>query len=92
MSRPTASTHHFTIFTMNPCPHCVNAKELLTREEQSYIERDTFTREELQALVGPVRTLPQIVVRTDEGKFHVGGYTDLIAYFNGTGPELRKLA
>ena len=92
MTRPTGSTHHFTVFTMDPCPHCKSAKELLTREKQSFLERATFTREELIDLVGPVRTLPQIVVTTAEGKFHVGGFTDLVAYFNGTGPELRKLA
>lgn len=88
MSSPTAPTHHFTIFTMPNCPDCANAKALLSREKQSYAERTEFTREELQALVGPVRTLPQIIVRTAEGKYHIGGYRALVAYFNGTGPEV----
>lgn len=52
MTRPTGSTHHFTVFTMDPCPHCKSAKELLTREKQSFLERATFTREELIDLVG----------------------------------------
>lgn len=93
MTAPYPPTHQFTIFTMPNCPDCKNAKDLLTREQQSYTERTEFTREELQDLVGPVRTLPQIVVRTAEGKFHVGGYKDLVAYFNSDGTaEVRKLS
>lgn len=83
----------FTIFTMSPCPHCVNAKLLLAREGCDVLERDSFERSELQALVGPVKTLPQIVLdRGADGVFHIGGYTDLVAYFNGTGGPLRQLA
>lgn len=90
---------HYTIYTMPGCPHCVSAKDLFVREDLTFTELsadpkadNTFTKEELIDLVGPVRTLPQIVVTTAEGKFHVGGFTDLVAYFNGAGPELRKLA
>lgn len=86
------ATGVFTIWTMNPCPHCVNAKLLLNREGCNVLEKDSFTREQLTAVVGPVKTLPQIIVdRGEEGVFYIGGYTDLVAYFNGTGPELRKL-
>lgn len=82
---------HFTIYTMPGCPHCVSAKQLLEREGKIFQEMTEFTKEELQALVGPVRTLPQIIMTTSEGKFHIGGYTDLVNLFNGIGTSVSKL-
>ena len=39
---------------------------------------EDITAEALQEQVGqPVRSLPQIFVRTDEGSTYVGGYEDL---------------
>lgn len=73
---------HFRIFTMNNCPDCNSAKALLSREKQSYTERTEFTREELTDLVGPVRTLPQIVARVGEDQYHVGGFKDLVKFVN----------
>ncbi|MEG0063107.1 MAG: glutaredoxin domain-containing protein [Pseudomonas sp.] len=89
----------YTIYTMPNCPHCVSAKELFKREGITFSERSAdpkaenpFTREELIAHVGPVRTLPQIILKNGEGEFHIGGYTDLLAYRKGEKLDLRKIA
>lgn len=73
---------HYTIYTMPNCPHCVAAKELFKRDGLEYTEITEFTREELQSVVGPVRTLPQILVKNEHGTWHVGGFTDLQVYRN----------
>jgi glutaredoxin len=82
--------NHYTIYTMPNCPHCVAAKELFKREGLNFTEITQFTPEELIAAVGPVRTLPQIIVENSE-RFHIGGYTDLLKYRAGEIPVLRKL-
>lgn len=89
----------YTIFSMPNCPDCKNAKDLLTREGKDFVERSAdpagpnpFTREELQALVGPVRTLPQIIFTNEQGTFHVGGYRDLVKLNAGGGSTVRKLS
>ncbi len=84
-------TTKFTVFTMPSCPDCKNAKSLLTREGKTFEERTEFTREELTNLVGPVRTLPQIVVEDEEGMFYIGGYKDLVRFIAKDGIEVRKL-
>lgn len=82
---------HFTVYTMQNCPHCTNAKNLLTREGKSFSEKADFTKEELFDLVGPVRTLPQIVVEDEEGMFHIGGYIELVRFLAQDGITVRKL-
>lgn len=89
----------FTVYSMEvapgvPCPYCKNAKELLTREGKKFVEKNAgvdFTREELVELLGPVRTLPQIVVHLDAGDYLIGGYNDLIKYFSGELADLRAV-
>lgn len=84
----------FTVFTMENCPDCKNAKDLLNRKKMVIEERtdSTFTPEELIALVGPIRTLPQIVLTDDNGdKYHVGGYKDLVDHLMTGAKVLRKL-
>lgn len=83
--------NHYTIYTMPNCPHCVAAKELFKREGLEFTEVKEFTREELLELVGPVRTLPQILVKNDDGLFHIGGFSDLQALRTGKGNTLRKI-
>lgn len=70
----------YTVYTMPNCPDCKNAKDLLHRKGKSFDEVTEFTREELINLVGPVRTLPQILVKNEQGLWHVGGYKDLVTY------------
>lgn len=82
----------FTVFTMENCPDCKNAKDLLHRKKLVMEERKEFTSEELIGLVGPVRTLPQIVLTDDNGdKYHVGGYKDLVDHLMTGAKVLRKL-
>lgn len=88
---------HYTVFSMPNCPDCKNAKDLLTREGHSFTVRGEgegetpFTPEELIALVGPVRTLPQIILTNDHGTYHVGGYRDLVKLNAGSGVTVRKI-
>lgn len=72
----------YTIYTMPNCPDCKSAKELFIREGLSFIEVTEFTPAELIEKVGPVRTLPQIIVKGSE-TFHIGGYKDLLSYRKG---------
>lgn len=83
---------HYTIYTMKNCPHCIAAKDLFVREGLQYTEVTEFTKEELIDRVGPVRTLPQIIIKNGEGEFHIGGYTDLQAFRTGKNLDLRKLS
>lgn len=84
----------FTVYSMPNCPDCLNAKNLLKREGKDFEEKvagQDFTREELVELIGPVRTLPQIVMTTDHGLVHVGGYRDLVKLLAGGGATVRKV-
>lgn len=83
--------NHYTIYTMPNCPHCKDAKDLFIREGINFTEVTHFTREELIAKVGPVRTLPQILVTDGEGQLHIGGFTDLLAFRSGDFSKVRKL-
>lgn len=84
----------FTMYTMPNCPHCIGAKVLLKSKGFEPRERtagEHFQRQELIDLLGPVRTLPQIVVEQDGKKLHIGGFAELQLYFAGTGPTPREL-
>lgn len=84
--------NHYTIYTMPNCPHCVAAKELFMRDGLQFTEITEFTKEELIGRVGPVRTLPQILIENGEGVHHIGGFTDLQAFRAGKLDTLRKIA
>lgn len=84
--------NHYTIYTMPNCPHCVAAKALFEREGFQFTEIKEFTKDELIDRVGPVRTLPQILIENGNGTFHVGGYSDLLDFRAGRNLDLRKLS
>lgn len=67
----------YTVYTMPNCPDCKNAKDLLHRKGKSFDEVTEFTPQELIEKVGPVRSLPQIILKDESGEYHVGGYKDL---------------
>lgn len=88
----------YAVYTMPSCPDCKNAKDLLTRIGADFEEVTEFTPAELVALVGPVRSLPQIVLY-DIGAnadhvtaYHVGGYKDLVKLNAGDLSNLRKIS
>lgn len=84
----------YVVYSMPNCPDCMNAKNLLKREGKEFIEKlagQDFGRDELLDLLGPVRTLPQITVETQDGLFHVGGYRDLVKLLAGSGASVRKV-
>lgn len=64
------------VYTKDNCPHCVQAKTLLSNRGVEYTEvnigRD-ITREEFFSLFPEARTVPQIIL---DGK-HIGGLQEL---------------
>lgn len=89
----------FTVYSLpSGCPFCKNAKDLLERngfkKGEGYVELlagENFTREELIQLIGPVRTLPQILVEKGNETYLIGGFTDLIKYFNGELQDMKEV-
>lgn len=81
----------YIIYTMPNCPDCKNAKDLLTRKGLNFVEVTEFSPQELIDKMGPVRTLPQILIDFGADVYHVGGYRDLVKFTSGEGPALRKL-
>lgn len=70
-----------TIYTTNYCPYCHAAKSLLTSKnvkfEEIDVTDDDALREKLVKMSGGRETVPQIFA---DGK-NIGGYTELVAYF-----------
>ena len=62
------------------CPHCVEAKRMLTMKQIPYEERligNQWTREQLLEELPYARTVPQIILHGS----YVGGLTELKHYF-----------
>ena len=69
------------IYTTQTCPWCQRAKLLLDKQGVEYTEVDVTTDRALQKEMierSGRQTVPQIFF--DEQ--HIGGYDDLVAYFN----------
>jgi glutaredoxin len=67
------------------CTYCDQAKNLLENKNLSYEERkigDGWTREDLLELLPNARSVPQIFVNDN----HIGGYDDLVKYFETEHP------
>lgn len=68
------------IYSTAICPYCVLAKQLLQEKNLAYteirVDLDPSEREDMITLSGR-HTVPQIFI---DGK-HIGGYTDLYAFF-----------
>lgn len=77
-SRPTI------VWSKPDCPYCVQAKDLLNSKGIRYEERvlgDGWTKEQLLEEIPNVTTVPQIVMHGQ----HVGGYIQLLQYFEDHG-------
>lgn len=73
------------LYTKDNCPYCVNAKALLKNKDVAFTEikiGEDITREEFFEALPNARTVPQIFLEVSGSEFLVGGYTDLVAYFN----------
>lgn len=69
------------VWSKDFCGYCDRAKKLLEQKGISYEERKigtNWTKEQLLESVPTARTVPQIFL---EGN-HIGGYNDLVKYFN----------
>ena len=69
----------YIVISKENCPMCHKAKALLETADKEYAEYkigETITREEALEMVPNARSVPQIF----DGKFHVGGYEELVLY------------
>jgi glutaredoxin 3 len=75
------------VWSKTPCPFCVQAKQLLTRQgiefEERNISNGDWTKEQLLEAVPNARTVPQIFL---EGRL-IGGYDQLKLYFENIEKE-----
>ena len=72
-----------TIFGRAGCGYCRRAKELCEIKELNYkyidIHEAGISKADLEKTIGkPVVTVPQVFI----GQQHIGGFTELDAYFN----------
>jgi len=73
----------FTVYTKSTCSYCVKAKQLLSSKSIEFLEKNIETQElrlELLARYPEVKTVPQIYL----GDVRIGGYDDLVKYFEQT--------
>ena len=70
------------IYSKLLCPYCEMAKKLLKEKKVPYKELtigvDISKEKAFEELDTPFKTVPQIVL---DG-IHIGGYTELVEYFN----------
>ncbi len=68
-----------TVYSFATCPYCVSAKQLLNQKGYEY-EEIVIEREQIKDLVKKTKmmTVPQIFI----GDEFIGGYDDLVEYFN----------
>lgn len=80
MSDSSEQQHNIIVYTSDFCGFCTAAKSLLTAKglqfEEINVSRDLEKRQEMMDRSGR-RTVPQIFF----GDQHIGGFTDLDAYF-----------
>ena len=70
------------VWSKDFCGYCDRAKRLLEQKGIKYEERKIgteWTKEQLLESVPTARTVPQIFLDDK----HIGGYDDLVKYFNG---------
>lgn len=75
-----------TIYTKAYCGYCQTAKALLQQKDLDFDEIPVdFDQEKYQEMItrSQRRTVPQIFF----GDTHIGGYTDLVGYFQKQGAE-----
>lgn len=73
------------IWSINNCPYCAKAKDLLSQKgipfEERNIHEGTWTRAQLLESVPTARTVPQIFLYGE----YIGGYTELLEYIENHG-------
>ena len=69
------------IYTKDNCPHCVNAKKLMTHHGKDYQEMKIggdLTREDFISIFPNVKTVPHIIIDGEQ----IGGYDKLNEWLN----------
>lgn len=72
------------IYSKDNCKYCVFAKDFLTRQRISFVEKkigENITLEEVLALFPTVKTVPIIMI---EGRY-IGGWDELYKYAQSNG-------
>lgn len=79
----------FTIYTKQHCSYCVKAKELMDKEGWKYTEVMLNTNslvDEVKRIFKEdygvdIATVPQITKEVDGGDTYIGGYSELVKYY-----------
>lgn len=84
---PADTGEDIIVYSKSDCPYCARAKHMLQRMNKPHV---VITLDDMQArtvlydkleLVGPARTMPQIM----RGSDRIGGYHDLVTLAAGGG-------
>lgn len=81
----------FYIMTKENCQWCDKAKFLLNKKGAPYGAFNYKTHPMFPLLMkkAGISTVPQIWVETPEGKTYIGGYEDLVTYFEYQENEMK---
>jgi glutaredoxin len=76
---------HYTLYIKSDCPYCVQAREAVFRQGVNHtiypLDKKPKRLKELKEFYN-YHTVPMVFVRENGMEKLIGGYTDLIAYFD----------
>jgi glutaredoxin len=76
---------HYTLYIKSDCPYCVQAREAVFRQGVNHtiypLDKKPNRLKELKEFYN-YHTVPMVFVRENGMEKLIGGYTDLIAYFD----------
>lgn len=81
----------FEVYSKNGCPYCVKAKSLINEKNDTFKEivvGEKATKSDIQNrlakinITTEVRTVPQIIMVNDNKDVYIGGYDDLVKFYN----------
>lgn len=75
----------FTIYSTETCSYCKKAKDLLSSKDINYIEILLRSADDLNQLSTKMGYTPKTVPQIWRDNTHVGGYDNLVEYFNERG-------
>ena len=81
---PSIEANTFTIYSINSCPYCINAIELLSNDRYIIIKCDDYKKNNRNEFLDFMDKITLVKHRTFPMIFHetkfIGGFTDLKIY------------
>lgn len=81
---------NFVVYSKDNCPFCEQAKQLITQKGDTYSENKLgvdFDRDQLFELFPDARTFPIVLEMAGSGAERIGGFQDLVKYYNNKSIE-----